>query len=161
MPTYQTNFISRFNKTTKKRISYAGFTLIELLIVVIIVGVLATVALPKYQRSLERSRALTGLATLRSAAEMLNAYYIVHDGTYPTVEQFAPMKQDLLRTGTSFTDVTYTQGTSVAITRNSWGYTLQATLGSGKINSIFCTSENGANTTCTQLGLEGNLLTTN
>ena len=60
-----------------------GFTLIELLIVMVLVGVLVTIALPKYRLSLERGRAQEGFTFLRQVAENLNAYYIIH-GKYPS-----------------------------------------------------------------------------
>ena len=46
-----------------------AFTLIELLIVVIIVGVLMSIALPKYQRAVERARALEGVHNVKYALE--------------------------------------------------------------------------------------------
>ena len=64
-----------------------GFTLIELLIVMVILGILVTVALPKYRASLERGRAMEGITNLRAASDAMNAKYIMNENSYTNVTE--------------------------------------------------------------------------
>ena len=59
-----------------------GFTLIELLVVVLIIGVLSAVALPQYQRAVEKSRMVEADVTLNSIMKACTtAYLSQHDET--------------------------------------------------------------------------------
>ncbi len=57
----------------------AGFTLMELLIVVIIIGILVTLALPGFQRSMEVSRQAEARAILGNIYQAERAYYAERD----------------------------------------------------------------------------------
>lgn len=61
----------------------AGFTLIELLAVVLILGVLASVALPQYRKAVLKARAAEGVALLHSIAKAQDIYFMAN-GQYTT-----------------------------------------------------------------------------
>ena len=53
-----------------------GFTLIELLVVVLIIGILAAIALPQYQKSVEKARAAEAMLFLDSLNKAEEAHYL-------------------------------------------------------------------------------------
>ncbi len=56
-----------------------GFTLLEMLIVVIIIGVLASIALPQYIKTLEKARAAEAVTNIGSIRVSIDRYYYEND----------------------------------------------------------------------------------
>jgi type IV pilus assembly protein PilA len=63
-----------------RRVTTGGFTLIELLVVVVIIGLLAAIAIPKYAATKERSYVARMTNDLRNLATSEEAYF----GDYST-----------------------------------------------------------------------------
>ena len=127
-----------------------GFTLIELLIVMVIVGVLVAVALPQYNRSVERGRVLEGIATVRSVADYMNAQYILRDFNYPSNPSTANM--DVLENKYfGSPQITGTGSITISIARDGssgWSYQLYAVISGGEITGSGCNGDD-----CALLGI--------
>lgn len=66
---------------------YQGFTLIELLIVVVIIGLLATIALPSYDEYIKRSRRVEARNVLLQGAQWMERASTA-TGSYPLTASF-------------------------------------------------------------------------
>ncbi|MBE3663551.1 prepilin-type N-terminal cleavage/methylation domain-containing protein [Vibrio navarrensis] len=70
--------MKKHNRVTKQQ----GFTLIELMIVVAVIGVLASIAIPQYQKYVAKSEVASALATLTGVKTNVEAY-AVENGAFP------------------------------------------------------------------------------
>ena len=63
----------------KNKINKKGFTLLELLVVVLIIGILASVALPQYQLAVDKANFASYQSTAASLRDAYNEYVLIHN----------------------------------------------------------------------------------
>jgi prepilin-type N-terminal cleavage/methylation domain-containing protein len=110
--------------------SRKGFTLIELLIVIVIIGILAAIAIPKFGKTREKAYFKAMQSDLRNLQSQQEIYFSNPTNTY----QYAAVVTDL-------TDFVPSQGVTVAISASGntgWSATSShAALAAAQICAVF------------------------
>ena len=109
----------------KKILKKFGFTLIEIIIVVIILGVLGGIAMPRYTGMIERHRAQEGIQTLVVFLNAQRKYQLENGGNFAGQAQIAQL--DIAAVPTRYFNApTIDTSTKVVakITRSDGSYTL-------------------------------------
>ena len=133
--------MQRPNTASRRR---AGFTLVELAVVIVIIGVLAAFGVPRFIKSVERSKAAEAfeyLSSVRTAQERYQAQY----GTYATNVTDLDIKSSPPKYFT--VPATFTNADTATL-QDSWSLTLTRTgssAGYGAYTVIF--TETGFDTT--------------
>ncbi len=83
-----------------------AFTLIELLVVVLIIGILAAVAVPQYQKAVARSRLATLKDTVKAMSVAAEVFYLAN-GYYPS--SFSELDVDIPQPDSQVEVKTYRQ----------------------------------------------------
>ena len=79
-------YINRGILMLKNNQNSGGFTLIEVLVVVLIIGILTSVALPQYQRSVTKARFAQAKIAANALAQAEEVYYATHMEYTPVLD---------------------------------------------------------------------------
>ena len=113
---------------TFKQMKQQGFTLIELVMVMVLLGILVAVAIPKYENLTTAAETAAKAATAGAVRSAFAGYLAAHSGTAPTVTQLAAELTGsactavatgiscTLKDGTVFVSLTYTDSACTAAT---------------------------------------------
>jgi type IV pilus assembly protein PilA len=118
-----------------------GFTLIELLIVVVIIGILAAIAIPKFAATKDKAKLASVKTDIRNSETAEEAYFSDY-ATYGTVAN--------LNTASNFN---LSSGNTMTITTNASGYTVAANNSTISTGTTSCAVQVGAGATSTVDGV--------
>lgn len=119
-----------------------GFTLIELLIVVVIIGILAAIAIPKFAATKDKAKLASVKTDLRNVMTAQEAYF----SDYATYGTFAQLQ--------AASNFSLSSGNTMTVTGASNGYTATATNTTISTGIDECTVQVGAGAASTLDGVQ-------
>jgi len=139
-----------------------GFTLIELLVVIIIIGILASLALPNYLKTRQKSYSAEAWTNLGLLLKGAKAYYADHGAAWTSSIDLLPVEDPNDASGGKFTYTVTPDGTTVTLLAvpkaaqvsrvGTTEYRLvcsSCNLSAEQITRNYCT---GGGTSCTSVG---------
>ena len=99
-----------------------GFTLIELLVVVLIIGILAAIALPQYQKAVDKSRMTQALIWAKSIAEAERIYHLANGKYTQNLEELDIAFPGCAQDSTNTSRYNCDDGWSIRLTENNTAY---------------------------------------
>jgi type II secretion system protein G len=121
-----------------RRTAPAGFTLIELLIVVVIIGILAAIAIPKFAATKDKARLASVRSDLRNIMTAQEAYWADYT-TFATLGQLQAATNFTLSPGNSGSIAASVTGYTVTVTNSTITSTLdqcQVAVGGGVTSAV-------------------------